>query len=273
MSPLQGRGYLVDYHRPGSIDNAVTLFERALALDPRHALSQAGLGEAYGSNTKRRATPAGRSGHETRAAGRRRSTPNWRRHMRVWGPWNLERAVMKRRSRILNSRSGPNRPAMKRIWASPGAGSPGADRGGGADVSPGRRFTTAYWASRNWLGVYYRGHGRYELAIQQYQQAVRLTPDNALAYAYLSGMYTLVGRYAESLHASEQSIGLVPTTYGYVSQGMTLYRLRRFTEAVATLEKAKDLRTDFRSIGDLPGRVTGKVITPAPARFMRRRLR
>ena len=32
---------------------------------------------------------------------------------------------------------------------------------------------------------------------------------------------------------------------------MTLYRLRRFTEAVTALEKAKDLRTDFRSIGDL----------------------
>ncbi len=32
---------------------------------------------------------------------------------------------------------------------------------------------------------------------------------------------------------------------------MTLYRLRRFDEAVAALEKAKDLRTDFRSTGNL----------------------
>ena len=44
---LQGRGYLLDYQRPGAIDIAIGLFNRALASDARYATAHAGLGEAY----------------------------------------------------------------------------------------------------------------------------------------------------------------------------------------------------------------------------------
>ena len=44
---LQGRGYLLDYQRPGAIDIAISLFKRALEADARYAAAHAGLGEAY----------------------------------------------------------------------------------------------------------------------------------------------------------------------------------------------------------------------------------
>src|SRR3990170_5487289 len=43
---LQGRGYLPNYDKPENLDNAVRVFERALALDPRYARAYAGLGDA-----------------------------------------------------------------------------------------------------------------------------------------------------------------------------------------------------------------------------------
>src|SRR6266404_3005530 len=44
---VQGRGYLQDYVVPEMVENAVTLFQRALEKDPNYAAATAGLGEAY----------------------------------------------------------------------------------------------------------------------------------------------------------------------------------------------------------------------------------
>jgi TolB-like protein len=44
---IQGRGYLNNYVVPENIENAMTLFGRALEKDPSYAAATAGLGEAY----------------------------------------------------------------------------------------------------------------------------------------------------------------------------------------------------------------------------------
>jgi eukaryotic-like serine/threonine-protein kinase len=44
---VQGLGYLQDYVVPEKVENAITLFERALEKDPAYAAATAGLGEAY----------------------------------------------------------------------------------------------------------------------------------------------------------------------------------------------------------------------------------
>jgi serine/threonine-protein kinase len=249
---LQGRGYLVDYHRPGSLDAAITLFKRAVALDGRHALSHAALGEAYWLQYEatreaawvdqaRTACGAAMAIDSTIAAPSvclgtvelgtglyERAVADFEQALRI-EPTNDEAYLGLARAQDRLGLAEAAEQTYRRA----------------VDLRP------TYWASRNWLGGFYRARGRYDAAIEQYEQAVRLTPDNALASAYLSGVYALVGRYDEALEASRKSVALVPTTFGYVSWGMTLYRLRRFDEAVDALEKAKDLRTDFRSIGNL----------------------
>ncbi len=249
---LQGRGYLVDYHRPGSIDSAMTLFQRALALDARHALSHAGLGEAYWLKYEATREP----GWVDQARGACRTAVALDANIAApyiclgtvdLGTGEYEKAVADFEHALRTEPTSDEAylglaRAQDRLGLSEAAEQTYRQA---VDLRP------TYWSSRNWLAGFYRGHARYDAAIQQYEQAVQLTPDNALAHAYLSGMYTLVGRYDEALEASEQSVAIVPTTVGYVSWGMTLYRLRRFDEAVAALEKAKDLRTDFRSVGNL----------------------
>jgi TolB-like protein len=44
---LQGRGYLRDYDKPENLDDAVSVFRRAIALDPNFALAYAALGQTY----------------------------------------------------------------------------------------------------------------------------------------------------------------------------------------------------------------------------------
>ena len=44
---LQGRGYLQEFQKPESIDNAIEVFGEALQLDPSYAMAYAGLGESY----------------------------------------------------------------------------------------------------------------------------------------------------------------------------------------------------------------------------------
>jgi tetratricopeptide (TPR) repeat protein len=108
-----------------------------------------------------------------------------------------------------------------------------------------------YWASRSWLANFYRTRGRYHEAIQQYEQATQLTPDNPLAWAFLGGIYTLIGRYPDAIEASRTSVSLAPTLFAYGNWGMTLYRLRQFGDAVEMLERARQLRPDFRTISNL----------------------
>src|SRR4029077_19081296 len=44
---IEGRGYLQDFVVPEKVENAITLFSRALEKDPAYAAATAGLGEAY----------------------------------------------------------------------------------------------------------------------------------------------------------------------------------------------------------------------------------
>jgi TolB-like protein len=44
---LQGRGYLQNFDKPENLDNAASVFKRALSVDPDFGLAYAGLGETY----------------------------------------------------------------------------------------------------------------------------------------------------------------------------------------------------------------------------------
>ena len=47
---LQGRGYLQNYDKVENLQNAISVFQRALTTDPNYALAYAGLGQAYWMN-------------------------------------------------------------------------------------------------------------------------------------------------------------------------------------------------------------------------------
>jgi serine/threonine-protein kinase len=249
---LQGRGYLLDFHRAGSVDTAIELFRRGLGLDAQHALSHAGLGDAYWlkyeetrdetwiDQARAACTHAAALDPDLAAA-----------HVCLGilalGTGHPDAAVTEFETAL---RADPASDAAYLGLAR------AQERLGQLDAAEQTYLRAvahrpAYWASRNWLGNFYRMRGRYYEALRQYEQAVQLTPDNALAWAFLGGVYTLVGRYDEAAEASRRSVALAPTVFAYGNWGMTLYRQRRFGEAVDMLERARQLRSDFRTVSNL----------------------
>jgi tetratricopeptide (TPR) repeat protein/DNA-binding winged helix-turn-helix (wHTH) protein/TolB-like protein len=249
---IQGRGYLLEHHRPGNVDTAITLFQRALALDPSHAPALAGLGLAFWRKFEATRDPAwvGRARDtctQAQAANRALAEAQVCLGTVYAGTGEYERAAdVFRRALQLEPESDA------------------AHRGLAAALEQLGRYEEAeqtflraielrphYWEGRIWLGSFYRTRARFDESIAQYREATQLSPDNARAFAVLGGALTLAGRYPEAVEACRRSVQLVPNPYAYNNWGMAVYRQRRFTEAVNQLEMAHALLPHFRVLGNL----------------------
>ncbi len=62
------------------------------------------------------------------------------------------------------------------------------------------------------LGSAYREAGRYEEAITEFKNCIKLTPNNKLAYQGLATTYALAGRYEEVREAWSEVLKLDPKT-------------------------------------------------------------
>jgi tetratricopeptide (TPR) repeat protein/DNA-binding winged helix-turn-helix (wHTH) protein len=249
---IQGRGYLLEHHRPGNVDTAITLFQRALALDPSHAPALAGLGLAFWRKFEVTRDPVW--------VGRARDTCTQAQTAdgsladaqvclgAVYaGTGEYERATDAFR-RALQLQ--PESDAAHRGLA---AALEQLGRYGEAEQTFLRAIALRphYWEGRIWLGSFYRTRARFDEAIAQYRQATLLSPDNARAYAVLGGVLTLAGKYSEAIEQCRHSVQLQPNATAYANWGMAAYRQRRFTDAISQLEMASALSKDYRRVGNL----------------------
>jgi len=95
-------------------------------------------------------------------------------------------------------------------------------------------------------GVEYAEQGQLDEAIAEYQEAIKLEPDNADAHRNLGTAYGEQGEWEEAAAAYEQAIELAPDSgeaYGDLV-GVYTY-LERLPEAVAAGEKAIELAPDY----------------------------
>lgn len=243
---LQGRGYLQNSDRPENIDNAISVFERALSLDPNYALAHAGLGDAYwkkygaGNDTQwveaaRRACARALSLDPRLAAA----------HACLGtlhnGTGKYEHAVEEFR-RALEAE--PTSDAAYRGLAL------AYDRLNQFDQAE-QTFRQAvalrphYWAGYSWLGAFYFRQARYREAEEMFQQVVSLAPDSFLGYSSLGGIYTLQGRYADAIGVFERSVALRPTAGAYSNLATAYFYQRRFADAARTYEQG--LKLDARN--------------------------
>jgi tetratricopeptide (TPR) repeat protein len=249
---LQGFGYLLEYQRPGAIDVAIGLFNKAFEIDPKYALAHAGLGQAYW--VKYEASKDEPLVEAARSACRQALN---------LGP-DLAAAYLC--AGTVHSGTGEYEQAItffERALQIDPASDDAYRRLARAQELLGR-FEAAqqtylqavalrrhYWATHVWLANFHRSRGNYTEAAQSYEQAVALTPDNAPVRGILAGMYMFLGRYDDALREAKASIDLWPTYITHVTLGMTYYRMRRFDDAVASLETARGLLEDFRTLGNL----------------------
>jgi Flp pilus assembly protein TadD len=95
------------------------------------------------------------------------------------------------------------------------------------------------------LGRLHDASGKYDLAVQEFQQALQLDPRNAEALGGLSRAYESAGRVKEAEEALQKAVALRPD-YWDVYNNLALFydRQNRFDEAIAQLQKAIQLTPD-----------------------------
>jgi eukaryotic-like serine/threonine-protein kinase len=239
---LQGRGYLQNYDRVENLDNAIQVFERALALDPSYALAYAGLGDAYWKKYE--------SGKET--AWIEKSREACQQAIRLDGQLPSAHACLG----TLYSGTGQYPEAVQefeRVIEN----EPTSDAAfhGLADayehlnkvLDAEKTYRRAielrphYWATYNWLGAFYYRQARFTKAAEMFSQVVALAPDSFLGYSNLGAAYLQDGKYAEAIQAVNRSIAIRPTDYGYTNLGNAYFFLRRYEEADRAYEQAVKL--------------------------------
>jgi eukaryotic-like serine/threonine-protein kinase len=109
-----------------------------------------------------------------------------------------------------------------------------------------------YWVGYYEAGVFYYLQKRYADATTEFEQALKITPNNALVHAALGGVLQPLGKDAEAEKHLEQSIELQPSYAAYTNLGVLYYRQRRWVESAAVTKKALEInRNDWRAWSNL----------------------
>jgi serine/threonine-protein kinase len=242
---LQGRGYLLNYDRPENVDNAVRVFQQALALDPKYALASAGLGDAYWKkyeNTKQtRWVESSRDSCERALA----LNPNLAAvHICLGtlesGTGQYERATTEfERALELEPTSDAAYRGLADAYARLG-------RLDAAEKTYRRaiQLRPEYWAGYSWLGAFYFHQARYADAAKMFQQVVALAPDSSRGYSNLGAAYLDQGDYASAIPVFEQSLAIRPTPAAYSNLATAHFFQRRFAEAATKYREALKLSAD-----------------------------
>ena len=99
-----------------------------------------------------------------------------------------------------------------------------------------------------WLdeGKAFHNLKRSEEALSAYDQAIRLDPNYARAYAHKGWALNDLKRYEEALQACEQALRLDPNSaHAYVNKGWALNDLKRYEEALQACEQALRLDPNY----------------------------
>ena len=260
---LRARGYLQDYDRPDSLNNAVAGFKRSLDVDPRFALAYAGLGQAFlhkyalarspemldaANEACRHSAQLDPSGPDAEiclgmffnATGRHDAAAQ-----------HLEHALK------LDSTRDESYRELAIAYE-------GLNRLGDAEalLKQAIALRPHYWAAYKWLGRFYEAHGRYDQAAQQFKRVVEMAPDSVDGYSNLGAVYVEQGKYAEAIDALERSIRIRPTASALNNVGAVYFYQHRYPDAARSYELATQLTPDdyriFGNLGEAYGQIADK---------------
>ncbi len=238
---LQARGHLERRGR-GDIDQAIQMFQQAIAVDSKYALAYAGLGEAYW-----------RKYRET-------SDTQWvepaRRNCQLALALDSQIAPVYLTLGIIEDGAGHHdlaldalekarrlEPANPNVFSELGAVHEAMGKFDLAESSfqSATSLRPGDWTSLNALGGFYYRRGRYQDAIPLFRGITELTPDNSQGYTNLGAANYMAGQYDAAADNFKKSLALRPTASAYTNLGTTYYFLDRCAEAVPLMERASEL--------------------------------
>jgi serine/threonine protein kinase/tetratricopeptide (TPR) repeat protein len=249
----QGRGYLQDYVVPEKVENAITLFGRALEKDPGYAAATAGLGEAYWR--KFQLTHEGKWADAAVSACQKASELGASLEAahsclgRVFSErGNYEKAAEQyHRALELDSSSDDAYGGLAAAYEQ-------LDRLDEAEKLYKKAISVrpGYWATYNWFGLFYMRHARYEEAATMFTQVVSLAPDSFIGFSNLGGVRILQGKYGEAIPFLERSLSIRPTADALSNLGTAHFQMRRYAESATDFEEAVKLdRKNYVMWGNL----------------------
>jgi tetratricopeptide (TPR) repeat protein len=250
---LQGRGYLQNYDKVENLQNAITVFERALALDPNYALAYTGLGQTYWlkyqeSNETRWVQPAREACERALALDRKLAPAHVCLGTLASGTGQYESAVAEFQ-RALEAE-----PTSDDAYR--GLGFAYEHLGKLAEAERTHRqaidLRPQYWGGYSWLGGFYFRQARYSEAAEMFKQVVALVPDSFRAYYNLGGTYIHMGRYSDAVVVLQRSVAIRPNAIGYSNLATAYFHQKQFAEAARTYEEAVKLdERDYQLWGNL----------------------
>jgi serine/threonine-protein kinase len=238
---LQARGHL-QRRGKGDVDQAVEMFQRAIALDGKYALAYAGLGEAYwwkyrSSRDTQWVEPAQKSCKMALSLSDQLAPVYVTLGIIEEGRGHHDDAI-KALQRALD---------LDPINASAYAELAGVYEAMGKFDEAESTFKKAAqlrpgdWTSASALGGFYFRRGRYTESLTRYRQVTELAPDNSPGYSNLGAVYWTQGNYADAATSFERSLALQPTASAYSNLGTIYFFMDRCSEAVPLMQKAADL--------------------------------
>ena len=251
---LRGRGYLQEYHKPESIESAITAFSRAFQYDPRYALAGAGLGEAYWRKyelLRERNWADQALAACTQAADLMPSLAEAHECLGMVynGTGRYEKAVEE------FARATGIEPTSDEAFRGLARAYQALNRAREAEKTylDAIRLRPQYWGGYSWLGAFYFQQGRYQDAAAMFDQVLRLAPESFRGYTNLGASYMMQGRYDAGISMFLRSEAIRPTDSVALSNLGTIFFLqRRFEESTRYFERSVELnRNDWLLWGNL----------------------
>jgi tetratricopeptide (TPR) repeat protein/predicted Ser/Thr protein kinase len=239
---LQGVGYLQNYDKEENVENAISVFRRALEKDKEFAGAYAGLGQAYWqkfehTHDKPLAGEAAKACQTAIAKDEKLPLAHTCLGLVYQGTGKYELALAEYQNA---AKTEPTLDAaqagLARAYESLNR-MPEAEQSYKAVIS----LRPDYWAGYNRLGTFYLRHGRFEQAVQMYSQVVSLVPDSFVGYANLGITRIQQGNYPAAIEPLEHSLKIRKTGEGTSNLGTAYFNSKRYVDSARLFEEATAL--------------------------------
>jgi len=243
----EGRSALERYESSQNLERAIELFNRSLERDPRYALAEAGLGEAYFRLYLNERRPelvslAERHCQRALALDELLAAPWLTLGMIHGGTGRGEDALAELQKALDRD------PRSAAVYRERGVVLERLGRMGDAEASYRRavELQPKSWAAHNYLGAYLIDRNRPAEAETSFRRALELAPDNARVLSNLAGALYYQERLGEAEQLWKRSLDLAPWPTTAANLAAVQFSEKRYLEAAGTLEKAATGSSDYR---------------------------